>query len=89
MPHLLSEGTSVDGPRGSFTEYVEWLLVLNDSPFTVCPVDADITNPTSDPESSQLSAMPSVELLEPTINTKVERSPEVGFIPEPESNAVC
>lgn len=41
---------TIEGPRGSFTAYVEWVLAQCDSLFTVCPVDEDIASPDSTPE---------------------------------------
>lgn len=58
----------VDGPRGSFTEY-EWVLVQNNSPFTVCIMNEDITSPTPDPEPSQ-PAMPTAEMPELTADSQ-------------------
>lgn len=57
----------VEGPRPTFTIYVEWVLVQNDSPFTVYIADEDNTGPTPDPETSQPSAMPAMEQPKPAM----------------------
>lgn len=54
----------------SFAQYVEWVLVQCDSPFTACPNEEDTASPTPDPEPSQLSAMPAAKQPEPTTKQK-------------------
>lgn len=49
------EQLSREGHRGSFMDYVEWVLVSCGSPLTVFCADADDTSPTPDPEPSQTS----------------------------------
>lgn len=46
----------VDGPRGSFAEYVELVLLRFESPFTICHTVEDNASPTLDPEPSQPAA---------------------------------
>lgn len=42
----------MEGPQGSFAQYVEWVLVNYGSLFTICPAEEDTTSPNSamDPE---------------------------------------
>lgn len=47
--HLL-----VDCPREAFVAFVEWVLVCNESPFTICSGQEDIASPTPCPETSQV-----------------------------------
>lgn len=43
----------VNGPKEDFAAYVEWVLVNNDSSFTVYPVEDNFsTSPTPPPETS-------------------------------------
>ncbi|KAL0176732.1 hypothetical protein M9458_029062, partial [Cirrhinus mrigala] len=39
VPDSLPGCIPADGPKEDFAIYVEWVLVHNDSPFTVCPVE--------------------------------------------------
>lgn len=44
----------MDGPREDIVAFVEWVLVYNKSPFTICPGQKDIASPTPRPETSQV-----------------------------------
>lgn len=62
----------IEGSRGSFAQYVEWVLVQCDSLLTACPNEEDISSPTPDPEPSQPSAMPAAKQPEPTTDSEPE-----------------
>lgn len=73
----------MEGPRGSFAAYVEWVLAQCDSLFIVCPVDEDIASPdsTPEPDPSQPSAMPATD-HKPEPTTDSEPDPAVTQEPE-------
>ncbi|ROL51854.1 hypothetical protein DPX16_19373 [Anabarilius grahami] len=59
------------GPRKDFAAFVEWVLVNNNSPFTICPAEEDFaTSPTPLPETNQSPpASDTTEMLfEPTVD---------------------
>ncbi|ROL53998.1 hypothetical protein DPX16_15596, partial [Anabarilius grahami] len=57
----------VDGPRGDFAAYVEWVLVNNESPFTICLTEE---SPTPDPEPSQPPPHPGQRLCQSPPQTR-------------------
>ncbi len=57
--------SSEDGPLVDFAAFVEWILVRNGSPFTICPED-DLTSSTPDPEPSPSSPRCAEPKPEPT-----------------------
>ncbi|ROK16090.1 hypothetical protein DPX16_22708 [Anabarilius grahami] len=68
------EQLSGEGPRGSFTEYVEWVLVSCDSPLSVDIVDDNDTSPTSYPVPSHQHPDCEDRQHEPTASRDVQPS---------------
>ncbi len=62
----------INGPRGSFAEYVEWVLAVFGLPFTVCLTGEDPASPTPPPETSQPSSRCTEQLPEPTADGELE-----------------
>lgn len=54
------------GPRNSFAAFVEWVLVSNNSPFTISPAEDHLTSLTPDPEPSLPSPRCVEQESEPT-----------------------
>lgn len=51
---VLKAHVPAGGPKENFAAYMEWVLVHNESPFTVCPADNNFTtSPTPLPETNQ------------------------------------
>lgn len=58
----------VDSPQENFAAFAEWVLVGNESPFTISPVD--VTSHAPHPEPSQPTLMSCMEMmLDPTVNS--------------------
>ncbi|KAI2650574.1 Streptococcal surface protein A [Labeo rohita] len=75
--------------REDFAAFVEWVLVNNDCPFTVCPSDEDLTIPTPNPEPSQPSPLFCTEYApEPTAAAEPEHVTECNITTEPELSDV-
>lgn len=75
------------GPLGSFAEFVEWVLVCNDSPYTVCPAEEELTSPTPTPAPPETShpppaSDPTVMLYKPT----TDHGDRPAAIDEPDSS---
>lgn len=68
QPQRAVEGTTASA---SFAEFVECVLVENDSPFTVYIAEEDIVIPTPDPELSQPSAMLTEDMPEHTADLEL------------------
>lgn len=67
----------MEGPRGSFAQYMEWVLLSCGSLFTVCPVEKDIASPNSamDPEPCQHSSMSAMQILSQSLPQTQSLSP--------------
>ncbi len=76
---LLSE----DGPQEDFAAFMEWTLVRNGSPLTVCPED-DLARSTPDPVHSPPSPHCAERMPEPT----ADGEPEPVVTDEPSSHRV-
>ncbi|KAL0179982.1 hypothetical protein M9458_025424, partial [Cirrhinus mrigala] len=57
--------SSEDGPQEDFATFVEWILLRNGSPLTICPVD-DLTSSTPNPEPSPPSPCCAEQKPKPT-----------------------
>ncbi|KAL0160965.1 hypothetical protein M9458_044690, partial [Cirrhinus mrigala] len=69
--------------------FVEWVLVNNDCPFTVCPAKEDFTSPTPNPEPRQPSPLFCTEYApEPTAAAEPEHATECNITTEPELDDV-
>ncbi len=65
--------SSEDGPREDFAAFVEWTLVRNGSPLTVCPED-NLARSTPDPVPSPPSPRCADRLPEPTADGEPEHA---------------
>ncbi|KAA0721144.1 hypothetical protein E1301_Tti001846 [Triplophysa tibetana] len=75
---------SGDGPRESFAEFVEWVLVSNNSLPTIGLPDEELTSPTPDPEQSRTSRLSPEPLPAATKELLPSGATKLRIAPEPE-----
>ncbi|KTF97464.1 hypothetical protein cypCar_00023353 [Cyprinus carpio] len=71
-----------NGPKEDFATFMEWVRENNGSQFTVCPPEEDISSPTPEPETSQLSSRCAEQVLQPTTEPKPDMITEPIIAPE-------